>query len=186
MVVAVRARTHNLALESADHVLEVAVGGGHLAAQILPLISEGWYDGVDLTPEMLERAKQRLARTSCTNYRLLQGDARALPFKAASYDVLFNTYMLELVPLTEVPQIFAEFSRVLKPGGRCVVLTCAGGFDSLWQWAYRHWPYIVGVRRGAELTKPLQQAGFNIESRSMVKYRGLLSQLLVAVKTESK
>jgi len=172
-------------LKSVDHVLEVAVGGGHLAAQVLPLISKGWYDGVDLSPEMLERAQQRLARTSYRNYRLLQGDARALPLKTASYNVLFSTYMLELVPLTEIPRICAEFARVVKAGGRCVVLTYAGGFDSLWQWAYKHWPGIFGVRKGAELTPLLQQAGFKIETRSMVKCRGLLSQLLVAVRTGS-
>ncbi len=58
-------RAHNLALEianlqSSHCVLEVAVGDGHLASRILKQLATGWFDGVDLTPRMLEVSRKLL------------------------------------------------------------------------------------------------------------------------------
>ena len=57
-----------------------------------------------------------------TETSLLEMDARKLDYPDDTFDILYNGYMLDLIPLADMTPILSEFRRVLKPGGRLVLL----------------------------------------------------------------
>ena len=107
------------AVRSGEKVLEVAVGPGATFVEILRRVGpSGVAVGVDLSPRMLERTRRRALRAGWKEVEVREADARRLPFPEGTFDVLFNSYMLDLIPLGEMPVVLGEFLRVLKPGGR--------------------------------------------------------------------
>ncbi|HOW76048.1 MAG TPA: class I SAM-dependent methyltransferase [Candidatus Competibacteraceae bacterium] len=99
-----------------DDVLLVGVGSG----LDLPLLPPGpRYTGLDLTPAMLARAQRQAARLSL-DIRLDQGDARYLPYPAATFDVVVLHLILAVTPHPE--RVLQEAARVLRPGGRVLIL----------------------------------------------------------------
>ena len=102
--------------QSRGAVLEVAVGTG----RNLPYYPrDRRLTGIDLTPAMLTRARGR-ARDLGVVVALLVADAQALPFAAASFDSVVCTLGLNAIP--DDRAAVAEMYRVLRPGGRLVLL----------------------------------------------------------------
>ena len=116
-------------------VLEVAVGTG----LNLPHYPSGVrITGIDVTPEMLAVARDRAGRLGL-DVTLQEGDAQALPFADASFDTVVCT--LALCGIPDDRKAIAEMKRVLRPGGRLLLLDHVG---STW------WPIWV-VQRLVEL-----------------------------------
>jgi len=105
--------------DSDSVVVDVACGTGDL--------SEAFHDrgverviGVDFTPEMLDVARERAARDGRQRLEYRQGDAMDLDLETDSADVLSIAFGIRNV--NEPDRALAEFRRVLKPGGRLLVL----------------------------------------------------------------
>lgn len=96
--------------------LDVGCGDGSLTARL----AKGGADvtGLDSDPRMLDAARLRLD-VEQTSARLLSGDAQALPFETASFDLVTAVTLLCLVP--DPDRAVQEIARVLRPGGRLVV-----------------------------------------------------------------
>jgi ubiquinone/menaquinone biosynthesis C-methylase UbiE len=111
------ARRRSLArLEGEGEVLLSGVGTG----LDLPWLPRGpRYTGIDRTPAMLERARRRAASLDLP-IELHTGDAMALPFDDARFDCVVLHLILAVVP--QPARALAEAKRVLKPGGRILVL----------------------------------------------------------------
>lgn len=96
--------------------LEIAVGTG----RNLPLYPEGVeLVGIDLSPRMLEIARER-ARKDGHDADLREADAQRLPFANAEFDTVVSTLSLCSVP--DLDATVAEMRRVLRPGGRMLLL----------------------------------------------------------------
>jgi ubiquinone/menaquinone biosynthesis C-methylase UbiE len=102
--------------QSRGAVLEVAIGTGRNLPYYPP---DRRLTGIDLTPAMLRLACDR-ARELGVAAALLVADAQALPFPAASFDSVVCTLGLNAIPDDRVA--VAEMYRVLRPGGRLVLL----------------------------------------------------------------
>ena len=99
-----------------DDVLLVGVGSG----LDLPLLPQGpRYTGLDLTPAMLTRAQRKAAHLQL-DIRLDQGDARNLPYPAVAFDVVVLHLILAVTPHPD--RVLREVARVLRPGGRVLIL----------------------------------------------------------------
>ncbi len=111
-------RAANLA--AGEHVLDLGSGAGadvfRAAAAVGPT---GHVLGVDMTTEMVDRARHIAAERGYTNVEFRLGDIENLPLEGASVDVILSNCVLNLVP--DKPRAFAEMHRVLRPGGRFVV-----------------------------------------------------------------
>jgi len=86
----------------------------------IPILPQGaHYTGIDITPAMLARARQR-AQQSGTQIELLTGNAMQLDFAAETFDRIILHLILAVVP--DPQRALAEAARVLKPGGELLIL----------------------------------------------------------------
>lgn len=109
-----------LCLKRGDTVMEIGCGTGlnfkFLEDAVGP---EGRVVGVDLTPEMLDGARRRIARNGWWNIELVQSDAAAYAFPDRTDEVI-STFAMTLIP--EYERVIRNGSAVLSPGKRFVVL----------------------------------------------------------------
>lgn len=102
--------------QASGDVLEIAIGTG----RNLPFYpADVRLTGVDLTPGMLNRARQRAADLG-RDVELRIGDAQALDFPAESFDTVVVTLALSTMP--SVRRVLAEIRRLLRPGGKLLLL----------------------------------------------------------------
>jgi len=92
----------------------VGTGAGAFAIALAPLVGE--VVGVDIVRELLDEVRRRAPE----NVELIEADATALPFDAASFDIVATARTLHHVPRPEL--VVAEAVRVLRPGGKLLVV----------------------------------------------------------------
>jgi arsenite methyltransferase len=112
------------ALQTGEVVLDLGAGGGFdvfIASRKVGPTGRGI--GVDMTPEMLSKARKNLAayheRAGLDNVEFRLGEIEHLPVADASIDVVISNCVINLSP--DKPQVWREIARVLKPGGRVAV-----------------------------------------------------------------
>jgi ubiquinone/menaquinone biosynthesis C-methylase UbiE len=173
------------AIRDGEAVLEVAVGTGLTFAEILRANPSGRNEGIDLTAGMLRRAADRARKLAAGRYHLEVGDAYALGFPDASFDVLINNFMFDLLPEADFGKVLAEFRRVLRPNGRLVLVNMAKGDrlqHKVWDAIYRFRPSLMGGCRGVALASHVAQAGFADIERDLVSQCGFPSEIIRATK----
>lgn len=109
-----------LELKPGETVLDLGSGAGidaFLAAREVG--PQGRVIGVDMTPQMLERARRNAASKNQDNVEFREGRLEALPVDDGSIDAITSNCVINLVP--DKAAVFREVARVLKPGGRMVV-----------------------------------------------------------------
>lgn len=105
------------AIREGDTVLDLGSGAGIdllLAARLAG--ASGRVIGVDMTPDMVERARGNAARAGLSNVEVRQGIIEDLPVDSGSVDLVISNCVINLSP--EKDRVFKELFRVLKPGGR--------------------------------------------------------------------
>ena len=106
-----------LAIPPGAKVLEVGVGTG-LSLSGYPEHADVL--GIDLAPDMLERAQEKVAENGWRHIRLEQGDALDLKFPDGSFDYVTSFHVVTVVP--DSMQMMREIARVCRPGGTVVII----------------------------------------------------------------
>ena len=107
-------------LAAGERVLDLGSGAGTdslIAAQMVG--EQGHVTGIDMTQEMLAKARAAAAEMGATNVEFVEGEAERLPFPDASFDVVTSNGVIDLIP--DKDAVFIELFRVLAPGGRIQV-----------------------------------------------------------------
>lgn len=96
-----------------ERAVDIGTGAGTLALALAPLVEE--VVGLDVVPELLQAAR----RAAPANVTFVEGDATALPFERASFDIGATRRTLHHVARPEL--VVAELARVVRPGGTVLV-----------------------------------------------------------------
>jgi SAM-dependent methyltransferase len=104
-------------LAPGERVLDLGSGAGTDSLIAAQMVGEhGHVTGIDMTPEMLAKARAAAAEMGAGNVEFVESEAERLPFPDRSFDVVISNGVIDLVP--DKDAVFGELFRVLAPGGR--------------------------------------------------------------------
>ncbi|MBF6171762.1 class I SAM-dependent methyltransferase [Nocardia blacklockiae] len=154
---------------------DIGFGGGIGLSLLLDRVgADGTVHGVEISPDMLARAKSRYAAdVGAGRLRVLEGSLTDLPLADAGVDAAITVNTVYFV--TELDRACAELARVLRPGGRLVI--GIGDPDAMARMPFT--AYGFRLRPVPELIDALERAGFTVEHRP-VEHRPLPAHLLIA------
>jgi ubiquinone/menaquinone biosynthesis C-methylase UbiE len=165
----------SLDLQPGEAVLDVGSGPGLLAAEMGEAVgSEGTVQGIEPSESMLAIAERREPAAGSAPLEFQPGDAGALPFADASFDAIVATQVYEYVE--DMPSALAEAHRVLRPGGRLLVLDTDWG-SIVWRChdaermrrVLAAWDeHLADPYLPRRLTGLLEDAGFTLTERAAV------------------
>jgi arsenite methyltransferase len=104
-------------LAPGERVLDLGCGAGTDSLVAAQMVGEhGSVTGIDMTREMLAKARAAAAELGATNAEFVEAEAERLPFADGAFDVVISNGVIDLIP--DKDAVFAELHRVLAPGGR--------------------------------------------------------------------
>jgi arsenite methyltransferase len=104
-------------LSPGERVLDLGSGAGTDSLVAAQMVGEqGHVTGIDMTTEMLAKARAAAAEMGVTNVEFVEAEAEQLPFADESFDVVISNGVIDLIP--DKDAVFSELHRVLAPGGR--------------------------------------------------------------------
>lgn len=121
-----------MGIRPGDRVLEVGVGTG-INAALYP--RDCAVTGIDLSKEMLEKARERVARKGIKNVRLMEMDATHMTIADNSFDIVYAPYLISVVP--DPVAVAREMRRVCRPGGKIIILNHFRSASPAFAWAER-------------------------------------------------
>jgi demethylmenaquinone methyltransferase/2-methoxy-6-polyprenyl-1,4-benzoquinol methylase len=159
-----------------ENILEIGYGTGHCLVELAQAVgANGRVYGLDLSEGMREVARQRLQEARLLDRVQLDcGDAAGMDYPSESIDAVFMSFTLELFDTAEIPKVLNECLRVLRAGGRLVVVGMSkegnqGALVHIYEWTHKHFPNFMDCRP-IFVRQAIEAAGFEIlsaEQRSM-------------------
>lgn len=176
--------TRHAAIKTGETVLDLGSGAGiDCFVARREMAGTGRVIGVDMTPEMIARARQNAAKLGYGNVEFRLGEIEHLPVEAGAVDIVISNCVLNLVP--DKAAAFAEMFRVLKAGGRfCVsdIVSSATLPGPIREAAALHVGCVAGAIPEADYLGLLGKAGFAdvrvVEVKPIPLPDDLLSQYL--------
>jgi SAM-dependent methyltransferase len=174
-------------LKQGETVLDLGCGGGLDCFLAAKAVGEGGYViGIDMTPEMVEKARQNAARAGIENVDFRLGEIEHLPVADNSIDVIISNCVINLSP--EKDKVFQDAYRVLKSGGRLSVsdiVSMSTMPSEVKEDLALHSACIAGASSVEELERMLQDAGFrNISIEANYKSREFIKEWAPGSKAE--
>jgi ubiquinone/menaquinone biosynthesis C-methylase UbiE len=158
-----------------ERILEIGFGTGHCLIELARLVGpSGRVFGIDLSEKMVEISRERASQEGLDNrIELACGDALHLPHASQSLDAIFMSFTLELFDTPEIPLVLAECRRVLKTGGRIVVVGMSrvrpeGVVMEVFEWTHRHFPNYLDCRP-ILVRQAIEDAGFHVRESKIMK-----------------
>ena len=184
-------RAHKVAMNMSGirdgmSVLEVATGSGEMFKRLVRANPSGRTIGVDLSPNMASRT-QAIARRefpeASTHCKAV--DARAMPFRDASFDAIMCCYLLELLGSDDILLTLREFRRVLRPGGGLTLVTIGQydpAFNQLYKVAGKLAPAFWGRQVEKRAVELIESTQFRVTDECNVRQGFYPSRVLTARK----
>lgn len=179
-----------LAPQQGEILLEIGTGTGHGLAYLAQAVStSGQVYGLDLSTGMLAKAGDRLRAIKNISVSLVAGDAVCLPFRLATFDAIFASFVIELFDEEEIPKLLKSCRETLQPNGRlCAVSLTKSGrslfLRRLYEWAQCRFPKLIDCRP-IFLAHALEDAGFEIQEISHRYPLDLPVEIVLALKSEA-
>ena len=175
------------AAQAGEKVLEIGFGTGHCLVELARGVGpSGSVLGIDLSEAMLDEARELVRRQHLDDRIELQcADAEHLPFESASVDGIFTSFTLELFDTPQLPQVLTEWRRVLRPGGRLVVVSISkegrqGVVIKAYEWTHKHFPNLMDCRP-IFVSRALEAAHFTIAKKT-VEHMWVPVEIVLGVK----
>lgn len=150
-------------ITSPSRVLDLGCGTGYFCSQLAQRFPAAQLVGLDLAEAMVRFARDR-TRAAAVNGYWLCGDAEQLPLQTSAVDVVFSSLVIQWCD--DLPRLFAELQRVLKPGGRVAFSTLGPAtlheLKAAWS-AVDNDVHVNDFQPAEVVERALRQAGFQIE-----------------------
>ncbi len=164
-------------IKEGQHVLDVACGTGRGTVGLAQAVgATGRVNALDLTQAMLDQAQAKIEQLGLQDrVYFRQGNARELPFPDETFDVVYNGYMFDLIPLDSFLPILKEFYRVLKPGGKLVLVNMSkpDARKTFYETVYEK-GWAVMPCRPVLMVPYLEPTGFTVTQRLYRPSHGLI------------
>ncbi|KGA93450.1 SAM-dependent methyltransferase [Leptospirillum ferriphilum] len=161
-------------LKSGETVLDLGSGGGFDCFLAVRQVGDsGHVIGVDMTPEMVSKARDNAEKSGYQNVEFRLGEIESLPVADDTVDVIISNCVINLSP--DKPRVFSEAYRVLKPGGRLAISDIVA-FAELPEVARQDMTLYTGCMAGASMVSDVE---------AMLRASGFTG-IRVAPKDESK
>lgn len=175
-----------LKAQAGEQILEIGYGTGHCILTLAQAVgSNGKICGIDLSDGMRAISEQRIREAGLQDgVDLRVGDATSLPFDDARFDAVFMSFTLELFDTPEIPLVLRECQRVLRSGGRVVVVSLikkAVMAVQIYEWFHERMPVSVDCRP-ILAQESLREAGFKIDEADGLLMWGLPVEIILARK----
>lgn len=177
-----------MAVEPGEIILEIGFGTGYALSRIAAKTGgNGKVCGIDISPKMLELTKAKLIKKKIPGQvKLICGDAVRLPYPDNRFDAVFMSFTLELFDIPEIPLVLKEAKRVLKPGGRLIVLSTSKGhgrkiYLNIYEWAHHKFPKTIDCRP-IYVSESIKNAGLHIKYKEKVNIYIIPGELVVGIK----
>jgi ubiquinone/menaquinone biosynthesis C-methylase UbiE len=164
-----------LAPQPGETILEIGFGTGHALAWLARAVGPtGKVHGIDLSDGMMVVAERLLRHEGIAErVELRTGDATDLPYPPESMDAVFMSFTLELFDTSEIPTVLAQSRRVIKTGGRIVVVGMSkegehGLVYEAYEWTHQHFPNFVDCRP-IFVSQVIAAAGFQVTEKQNVQ-----------------
>lgn len=133
-------------------ILDVATGTGDFAIMTYKMLKPEKITGIDISKGMLEIGKEKIAKENLSNYILLQqGDSEDLPFADNSFDAI--TVSFGVRNFQNLEKGIAEMYRVLRPGGKLIVLEFSRPKNPIFRQLYKLYMKVVTPNVGQVVSK---------------------------------
>ena len=175
-----------LAPRPGERILDAGCGPGTCLVALARAVGPaGRVSGIDLSPVMIERARRRIERAGLGDrVDLTIADAARLPHADGVFDGIIASFSLELFDTPEIPEVLVEWRRVLRPGGRVVVVALSRA-------APVHWPTRLYERlhdrfpaaldcRPIHVRETVAAADLDVVERTLVPLFGLRTEIVLA------
>lgn len=184
-------KAHRGALEAAGvrdgmKVLEVATGSGEMFRRLVRENPNGSTVGLDLSPNMAARTQHRVRRefpSAATQCKAV--DARHMPFRDNTFDVVVCCYLLELLAAEDITRTLLEIRRVLRHRGKLALVMIGQNtevFNQLYRIAGKLAPAFWGRQVEERIPDLIESIDFRILSDRMVRQTGYPSRIIAARK----
>jgi len=174
--------------QTGERALEFGFGTGHSLVSLAQNVgTTGRVCGLDLSPGMIKVARERIEKEQLTDRVIMQrGNVLHLPYADNTFDVVFSSFMLDLIDTPDLPIVLNECRRVLRPNGRVGLVSmskaCAGNVVvKVYERFHRWLPALIDCRPIYVQTM-LIAAGFQIEVAQTRSMWGLPVEIVIARK----
>jgi demethylmenaquinone methyltransferase/2-methoxy-6-polyprenyl-1,4-benzoquinol methylase len=181
-----------LDVQNGDVVLEVGFGTGCTLVALAKAVGvTGRVCGVDVTPEMVQLAKERLKKELITiKVELSEGDARNMLYEDSMFDAVYMSSVLELFDTPDIPKVLEEVKRVLKPNGKICVVSISKEnhensiFLKFYEWMHKKLPKYASCRP-IYVEHSIRDAGYKIIITDEIVLGWLFPMKFVIAKPEN-
>ena len=148
-----------------EQILEVGFGTGYAQQYIAPAVQGGLSVGLDLSVGMGKVAQRRLSRAGLLGQvGLVRSDTLPIPFQSQIFNGVFTSFTLELFDTPLILEVLAECRRILKPGGRLVVVSLSkdrplGLMGRIYEGFHNRYPKLADCRP-IPAKRLVEEAGF--------------------------
>lgn len=165
-----------------ESILEIGSGTGYAQQLIASKVENGKSIGLDLSTGMMEVAQKRLSKA--VRAELVQSDTLPIPFEEDIFDGIFCSFTLELFDTPLIPDVLQDCQRVLKPGGRLVIVSLSkderlGLMGNLYEFFHDKFPGLADCRP-IPVRHLLQENGFSTQEFYSYKMWGIPVGMVLA------
>lgn len=176
------------AFADARFVFEFGCGTGKIARELMPRLPSGArYLGIDVSPEMVRLASERLRAWDGRAEARLSDGAIRFPVEDGACDRVVSTYVLDLLSPDDRRAMTDEAARALAPGGLLCLVSLTPGETALsrvvsgaWEWIWSRRSSLVGGCHPVHLVEALAPDRWTVAHRSTVVAFGVASEVLIA------